>query len=130
MGAPLRTAAALVAVALLGAGVWQLRSATMSTHQTVDPDSQLVVTIDVDTRQAEGGRSAIEMAAAKVAMCRLEVRHADTTGPLEQHDDSRLRFVLQPSLDHTDRRQLRGCLEDWNVDHLRVDVVDMQEVAD
>lgn len=121
---------AAVAVALLAAGVWQLRGATMSTHEPVDPTSRLAVTIDADSHLSETGQGLREMAAAKVAMCRLEVRTSDPVGPLEVvgDDRTRFRFVLQPSLDDTDRKQFRGCMEDWNVDQLLVDVLRMQEV--
>lgn len=130
MGTTGRVAVALLALALLAGGVWQLRSATMSTHVPVDPGSQLAVTVDAETHLSETGQSLVEMVTAKVSMCRLEVRTSDPTGPLEPGPDGRFRFVLQPSLDDTDRTQFRGCLEDWNIDHLLVDVVEMREVAD
>ena len=121
----------LVLVALLAAGVWQLRGATMSTHVPVDPSSQLAVTIDADSHRSETGQDLLEMASALVSVCRLEVRSSDPVGPLQVvgDDGTRFRFVLQPSLDDTDRKQFRGCMEDWNVDHLLVDVRDMREVA-
>jgi hypothetical protein len=34
--------------------------------------------------------------------------------------------VLEPTLDATNERQLRGCLEDWTIDHVRLDVVDFE----
>lgn len=129
MGTPVRVVVALVVLALVGGGVWQLRSATMSTHVDVDPDSRLAVAIDAESHMSETGQSLQEMVTAKVAMCRLEVRAADPVGPPEAGADGRFRFVLQPSLDDTDRVQFRGCLEDWNVDHLLLDVVEMRDVA-
>lgn len=126
---PARAVVALVVVALLGAGVWQLRSATMSTHVTVDPDSRLAVTLEAESHMSETGQSLREMVTAKVGMCRLEVRAADPVGPPEAGPDGRFRFALQPTLDDTDRVQFRGCLEDWNVDHLLLDVVEMRDVA-
>lgn len=126
---PLRVVAALVVLALVGAGVWQLRSETMSTHVPVAPDSRLAVTLEAESRMSETGQSLREMVTAKFAMCRLEVRAADPIGPPDASDDGRFRFVLQPTLDDTDRVQLRGCLEDWNVDHLLLDVVEMRDVA-
>lgn len=129
MAAPVRVVTGLVLLAVLGAGVWQLRSATMSTHAPVDPGSQLAVTVDAESRMSETGQSLREMVTAKVAMCRLEVRTADPVGPAEAGEDGRFRFVLQPTLDDTDRVQFRGCLEDWNVDHLVLDVVEMRDVS-
>lgn len=129
MGTPVRVVVALVVLALLGGGIWQLRSATMSTHVGVDPDSQLAVTVEADSNQSEPGQSLLEMVTAKVSVCRLEVPTSDPIGPLQSGPDGRFRFVLQPGLDDTDRVQFRGCLEDWNVDHLLVDVVEMRDVA-
>jgi hypothetical protein len=129
MVTPLRVVVALVVLALLGGGVWQLRSATMSTHVAVDPATRLAVTLDAESHMSETGQSLREMVTAKVAMCRLEVRTADLVGPPDASADGRFRFVLQPTLDDTDRVQFRGCLEDWNVDHLLLDVVEMSDVA-
>lgn len=129
MGTPVRVLMALVVVALLGGGVWQLRSATMSTHVRMAPESRLAVTIDAESHGSEPGQSLRDMVAAKVSVCRLEVGASDRVGPLERDADGRFWFVLQPSLDDTDRIQFRGCLEDWNVDHLLLDVVEMREEA-
>lgn len=129
MATPARIVVVLVVLALLAGGVWQLRSATMSTHVAKDPASQLGVTVDAESRQSDPGHSLLEMVTAKVAVCRLEVAAADPVGPLEPAQDGRFRFVLQPSLDDTDRLQFRGCLEDWNVDHLLIDVLEMREVS-
>ncbi len=48
---------------------------------------------------------------------------ADIASPILDEGDGRYRVVLEPDLDQTDRRQLRGCIEDWTIDHLLVDVV-------
>lgn len=128
MGTPLRIVITLAVLVLVGGGVWQLRSATMSTHVDMPPESQLAVTVDAETRQSESGQSLADMVMGKVLMCRLEVVTSDPVGPLVPQADGRFRFVLQPSLDDTDRIQFRGCLEDWNVDHLLLDVVEMRDV--
>jgi hypothetical protein len=31
-------------------------------------------------------------------------------------------------MDETNRRQFRGCLEDWLIDHVRLDVVTLQDL--
>jgi hypothetical protein len=31
-------------------------------------------------------------------------------------------------MDETNRRQFRGCLEDWTVDHLRLDVEALDDI--
>lgn len=132
MGGPWRLIGATIAVALLGAGVWLLRDATMSTHEPVSPDSRLSVAVDAELRRSEGGQTLLEMVTGKVLMCRLEVRDSDPVGGVEpvRGTPGRFRFVLQPTLDRTDRIQFRGCLEDWNLDHILVDVVDMHDVVD
>jgi hypothetical protein len=35
---------------------------------------------------------------------------------------------LAPALDETNQRQFRGCVEDWIIDHLKVDVVELTEI--
>ena len=99
-----------------------LREATLSTHEPVEPSSSVVLIVHARTEGAERGQTLDEMVQALVLMCRLEVT-ADIEGPIRDEGDGRFRTVLQPALDHTDRRQLRGCLEDWTIDHLLVDVV-------
>jgi len=37
--------------------------------------------------------------------------------------------VLQPSMDDTNRRQFRGCLEDWKIDQFQLDVIRLAEIA-
>jgi hypothetical protein len=32
-------------------------------------------------------------------------------------------------MDETNRRQFRGCLEDWLVDHIRLDVVSLRDIG-
>lgn len=129
MGTPARIMAAIVATTGLAVGVWLLRDSTMSTHTQVPDGSQLAVVIDAETNHAEGGQTLREMATAKVLTCRLEIRHSDPVSGLRPVDgeSGRFRFVLAPTLDETDRTQFRGCLEDWNLDHVLVDVVDMHE---
>lgn len=130
MDSLMRVIGALLGVSLLGIGVWVLRDATISTHDPVPESSRLAVVIDAETKRSEGGQNVREMATGKVLMCRLEVRDADPISALEQVDGEpgRFRFVLQPTLDDSDRTQLRGCLEDWNLDHILIDVVRMHDL--
>lgn len=130
MGSRTQIVLAVVAVALLGIGVWGLRDATISTHDPVPTSSRLAVVIDAETKRSEGGQNLHEMATGKVLMCRLEVRDADPVSGLEQveGEPGRFRFVLQPTLDDSDRTQFRGCLEDWNLDHILIDVVGMHDL--
>lgn len=130
MTTPVRILVATVAIALLAWGVWEVRDATMTTHEPVAPESRLAVVIEASTRHGEGGQSLHQMATGKVLMCRLETRTSDPVGDIQPvpNDPGRFRFILEPALDDADRKQFEGCIEDWNLDHILVDVVDMQEV--
>ena len=68
------------------------------------------------------------MVEALLLTCRLEVT-TDVVGPIVDEGGGRYRAVLQPALDATDERQLRGCVEDWTIDHLRVDVLAFEPVS-
>jgi hypothetical protein len=37
------------------------------------------------------------------------------------------RATFAPSMDQTNRRQFRGCVEDFSTDHLQVDIVELEE---
>lgn len=114
IGAFVALVAAVVAVALL-------RDATLSTHQPVDPDSRIELVLHVSTHGGEAGQTVAEFAEAQLLTCRLEV-NSDPVTPLEDLGDGRFRVLLVPSMDSTDQRQFRGCLEDWTIDHVRSDV--------
>lgn len=116
----------MLGAVLLGLGIWALRSETMTTHVAVPADSQLEVVVEATKRGGDRGQGPEAMVSAKVHMCRLEVQRADViAGPTRLGDD-RFRFVLEPTLDESDRVQFRGCVQDWNIDHLLVDVVRME----
>lgn len=117
-----------VALLVLVIAVLFMRDATLSTHQDVPAGSQLEVVIRSSTRGGEGIHTLSDMTRALVLTCRLEVP-STPVGPIERLDDERFRFVLQPSLDDTNRRQFRGCLTDWEIDHVKVDVLSMTELA-
>ena len=119
---------ALAAAAVFGGvAVLVLRDATLSTHQPVDPDSRIELIMQVDIRDPEAGQTRAEMTEALVLICRLEV-NSDLVGPIEHLGGGRVRAVLQPSMDASNRRQFRGCLEDWNIDQLRADVTRLTEI--
>jgi hypothetical protein len=120
---------AAVAGLFLGAvGMLALRDATLSTHEHVRPDSQLELVMDVRSHGGEHGQTVAEMSAALVLNCRLEVS-SDPVGPIEDLGNGRFRAVLTPALDTADRRQFRGCLEDWTFDQVRVDVVHLADLG-
>jgi hypothetical protein len=105
------------------AGVLALREATLSTHEPVVPGSVTQVRFDAATKGGEQGQTLDEMVSALVLTCRLEVS-SDLVGQVEAIGDDRFRAILRPELDETNRRQFRGCVEDWTVDQLQTDNVD------
>lgn len=112
----------VVGLAVGVVAVLALREATLSTHQHNDPDSTVGLVVEARTEGGETGQTLAEMVEALLLTCRLEVA-SDLVGPIRDEGDGRFRAELRPALDPTDRRQLRGCVEDWTIDHLRVDVV-------
>jgi hypothetical protein len=104
-------------------GVWAMREATLSTHGPVDPSSQVELVVQARTRgSGERGLTLELMVDALLHTCRLEIS-SDISDPIRNEGNGRFRTVLKPSLDQTDRRQLRGCIEDWTIDHLLAEVV-------
>ena len=81
--------------------------------------------IEAHANSGESGQGLADLTRAKVAMCTPETRSSDVVSGLEpvgpKHGgQGRFRFVLQPALDRSDQTQFRGCLRDWNLDHVRV----------
>ncbi|HEY8058450.1 MAG TPA: hypothetical protein VID94_06850 [Acidimicrobiales bacterium] len=128
-----RVALGLVGLVLGGLAVSALREATLSTHQTIAASSTVEVVVEVESEGRERNQSESEMIDALFLICRLEV-NSDLVGEVEplpprpDDDDPLYRAVLQPAMDQTNRRQFRGCLEDWTLDQLLVDVVAFEDI--
>ena len=120
--------AAIVGVVVLAVGVLSLRDATLSTHQPMDPDSRIELILHVRTKGGEARQTVDEMAEAQILTCRLEVS-ADPVTALEDLGDGRFRSILSPSMDDTDQRQFRGCLEDWVIDHVQTSVERLEPIG-
>ena len=121
-------ALAAVGVVVGVLAVVALREATLSTHQPVARDSRIEVVVDARVKGGEGGQTLDEMVEAQLVACRLEV-NSDLVGDIEPLRDGHFRAVLAPSMDETNRRQFRGCLEDFRVDHFRMDVLALDDVG-
>lgn len=117
---------ATIGVAIGIIGVLALRSATLSTHEEVDA-RQMVLVVSARTKNGEPGQELAEMVQAQLLTCRLEVS-SDLAGPLEPLGDGRFRAMLEPAMDRTNRRQFRGCVEDFITDHLQIDVLELKPV--
>jgi hypothetical protein len=120
-----------VVLGLIGLGigvvaVLALREATLSTHQRVAGRGMELV-VSAKTKGGEKSQTLSEMVEAQLLTCRLEV-NTDLDGRIEPLGSGRFRAELALALDQTNRRQFRGCLEDWIVDHLQVDVVQLTEI--
>jgi hypothetical protein len=120
-----------IALGVVGLGigivaVLALREATLSTHEEVDArETDLLVS--AKTKGGEPNQTLAEMVEAQLLNCRLEVE-SDLSGPIERVGDGRYRAVLVPALDESNRRQFRGCVEDWIIDHVQLDVLELTQV--
>lgn len=128
---PARLLLGVVGIVVGVAAVFALKEATLSTHHRVDPRSSAVVTLEAKTKGNERGQTAHEMVESLMLVCRLEVANEDLVGELQAIEEVEDRgsgiyaATLRPALDETNQRQLRGCLEDWSIDHIRIDVLDI-----
>lgn len=123
---PARLLAARIVLALIGIaagviGVMALREATLSTHHPMAPDSKAILVFDAWTRNAERDQTVAESVEALLLACRLQVGRSDVYR-ITQLSEHRFEAELRRGLDQTNRRQLRGCLEDWTLDYVRVEV--------
>lgn len=103
-----------------------LREATISRHEPMVHGTHTEVIIRASSNGAEHGQSLDELVAATFSLCRSEV-NADVSR-IDPEPKDHYRVVLSPALDRTNRRQIRGCLEDWLVDHLRIDLLAMRQL--
>ena len=121
--------AALALLVVAGGAVavrWAVDN-TLTRHSEVAAGSSLVVRLRGE-RQSAAEHAEEELVEAVVAMCQLEVGGAVDPDSLRLVDDDRdlYEVVFEPSLDASDQRQLRGCLEDLRIDHFRATVVAME----
>jgi len=120
---PGRVALGVVGLGIGVVGISALREATLSTHEpTTEPFTELVVS--ARQHATEKGQTLDEMVEAQLLTCRLEVS-SDFEGPIEPLGDGEFRARLVPALDETNRRQFRGCVEDFMIDGLQVDILEM-----
>jgi hypothetical protein len=123
---PVRILLGAIGLAIGVVGVLALREATLSTHQAVTGRGVEVI-LFAETKGGEHGQTLDEMVEAQLQTCRLEVT-SDLEGPVEALGDGRYRAVLAPALDQTNKRQFRGCVEDWLIDHVRIDVLELNQM--
>jgi hypothetical protein len=124
---PLRLLLGAVGLAIGVVGIVALREATLSTHEPVTA-AQTELVMSADTKGGEQNQTLPEMVEAQLLACRLEVT-SDVDGSIESLGDGRFRAVLTPALDETNRRQFRGCMEDWMIDHVRINVIELADAG-
>ena len=123
---PVKLAFGTVGLAVGIVGVLALREATLSTHEAVDA-RQVELVVDARSAGGEPSQTLAEMVEAHLLTCRLEVT-SDLAGPIEALGDGRFRAVFEPAMDETNRRQFRGCVEDFIVDHLQINVLELNDL--
>lgn len=121
---PGRVLLGLVGLAIGVVGVLALREATLSTHEPVTDAREMELVVRARMRNAEPTQTLAEMVEAQLQACRLEVT-SDIVGPIEPLGDGRFRAVLAPAMDETNRRQFKGCVEDWTIDQVLLGVVSL-----
>ena len=115
----------VVGLAIGVIAVLALREATLSTHEEVVGAREVELVVHAKTKSGEPRQTLAEMVEANVLSCRLEV-NSDLDGSIEDLGGGDFRAVLVPAMDETDRRQFRGCLEDWSIDHLQMNVLELE----
>jgi hypothetical protein len=125
---PARAALGLVGLGIGVAGVFALREATLSTHEPVQGRGMELV-VFAKSKNAEQGQTLQEMVEAQLLTCRLEVTSDVLGEDPEPLGEGRFRVELAPAMDQTNRRQFRGCVEDFMIDGLQIDVIQLEEVG-
>ena len=123
---PGRVVLGAIGLAVGVAAVLALREATLSTHEPVAGDG-IELVVSAKTEGGEQDQTLPEMVEAQLQTCRLEVT-SDLDGPIESLGEGRFRAVLTPAMDETNRRQFRGCVEDFMIDHVQIDVIQLTVV--
>ena len=120
----------VLALVALGGGIAAMREATQSRHIEMPPGSKVRVVIAPRSNRPESSQSIERVVMAQISFCQLEVG-SELLGDLEELDGEPLRyaFEMEPALDETDRKQFRGCVEDWIVDNHRIDVTEIEEIT-
>jgi hypothetical protein len=124
---PIRLLLGAVGLAIGIVGILALREATLSTHEPTTAGATDLV-MSADTHGGERNQTLAEMVEAQVQACRLEVT-SDVVGPIESLGNGRFHALLSPAMDETNRRQFRGCVEDWVIDGVRINVIELADAT-
>ncbi len=122
-----RVVSVVVLVGVVALGVQRLALATMSRDVATEPSSRTEVVVRAAAVR-EPHYGLLEMTRALFLACRLQVTVDLVERAFERLSPATFRFVVQPALNESDRRQLHGCLEDARLEHLQLDVVAMRQL--
>ena len=118
----------LVVAALAVTGVLALRAELM-TVEVEQPEGSWTEVVVATRVVREDPDVRAEMTSGLVSTCRLLVNADVVEQSFQAVGDGVFTFRLHPGLDEFDRRELRGCLSDLRVQHLRVDVRRLETVT-
>jgi hypothetical protein len=127
MKAAIRIGGAVFGLLIGVLAVLALREATESRHEPSVPGTRTEFVVRASNRGGEHRQTVQEMVESIVLSCRLEVT-SDLDGPVVPVGDERFRVALTPALDPTNRRQFRGCVEDWTLDHVLLDIETIEAI--
>lgn len=123
-----RAAAWVVAAAVALTGVLLLRAEIMTVDLELPEGSYTDVVLAAEVvREDPGVRT--EMVRGLVSTCRLLVNADVVEESFRSVDPGVFAFRLRPGLDEFDERELRGCLSDLRVQHLRGEVLELETVT-
>ncbi|MGY1770981.1 hypothetical protein [Blastococcus sp. SYSU D00813] len=123
-----RALAWLTAAVVAATGVLLLRAELMTVHVTHPDGSYTEVLVQAHVvREDPADRE--EMTRSLVTTCRLLVDAEMVPASFRTVEAGVFRFRLSPGLDEFRVRELRGCLSDLTVPHMRAEVLHLETVT-
>lgn len=120
-------ASAILGLALLFAGIWWLREETMSRQHAVPTHSASVLIVEGESRLGEPRHGLESRVSAVLNACEIE---ADSTlVHVRRLDDAQFEALLKPALGPTNEAQFSGCVQDWTLDGVLVNIVSHERLA-
>lgn len=123
-----QTIAILLVLAAAGVGIPVLADATISRRTDPIPGWRMEMVVDASVSH-EPMNSVEEMTRSLFRICRLQVPVSVLEDRFSEVGEARYRFVIEPALNDSDKRQLHGSLEDMRVQHLQVDVLEIHRIS-
>ncbi len=121
-----RLAVAVVAVAVVTAGLVGLAELTQNRPDKVRRQTATELTLEVRTK---GRYPAVLAAQGLWGMCQQTVQSTRLRGPVTDLGNGRLTLVVEPALGRHATRRLTGCLEDATVPRVTADLVGRRDLV-